>query len=90
MFVNIFNSALASVVIAIVGMSVSLSVYFTRPKLGSRILHRRIAQGLYSWHSKVHPEIRKDSSGARALNESAVLKVSYILFNCAVLCLIGE
>jgi len=45
-----------------------------RRKLGSRNLHRRIAQGLVL-AVKAHPEIRKGSPRGRALNESEVGKI---------------
>ena len=44
-----------------------------RRKLGSRNLHRQIAQADSSFRDKkVHPEIRKRSPRARSLNKSGV------------------
>jgi len=44
-------------------------------QLESRNLNRQIAQGLEFTGKKVHPEIRKGSHRARALNESGVGKI---------------
>jgi len=90
-----------SPILATIELSVRLSVRLSvclsqagtvskRRKLGSRNLHRRIAQVLKCSGLKVYPEIRKGSLQATALNESGIRKNSQFSAVSQKWCKIGR